>query len=125
MGAWGDGPFDNAAAADFVGDLAEADDPGQVLTRALGSGSHQEMVAAACVVAARLDTGVLRHGDAADGEELTEWLHSGPFDVTDSHTTRAQEVLVRVLHTYSLWDDADAAERVIAALEPYRNVLRS
>jgi hypothetical protein len=34
-------------------------------------------------------------------------------------------VLVRVLHTYSLWDDADAAERVIAALEPYRNVLRS
>jgi hypothetical protein len=145
VNAWGEGPFDNADAADFVGDLTDAgDSAGQVLEEALraaasdgaGVGELSRAVAAACMVAARLEPGVLSAPfgtvDGAPGEEpdeeLGEWLASAPFEVTDALRRLAHFALERVIQPdgnewYSERARAGAAERVTAALMPYRAAL--
>ena len=128
MGTWGAGPFDNDDAADFVGDLVDTADPGQVLDASLASGAASPAgVAAACIVAARLRSAVLTalSDHDGEGEELSDWLDSGPFEVTDDRRRRAIEIVGRVLADCALWDDPSAAERATLELEPFRRVLGS
>jgi hypothetical protein len=92
VGAWGEGPFDNDAAA--------------------------------CMVAARLDPGALDVNPdtvdtAAEGGEIGAWLATAPFEVTGDLRDLARVAVERAValdgHAY--------AERVTAALTPYRAAL--
>jgi hypothetical protein len=123
VGAWGEGPFENDDAADFVGDLVEAggdagavlDDALRVATEADGEVKGPEAalaVAAACIVAARVDPGVLAAaGPDGEDEELSDWLGTAPFEVTVERVELAREALD---HT---------ADGVSVALAPYREIL--
>jgi hypothetical protein len=88
------------------------------------------------MVAARLEPGVLSAApgtvDGAPGEEpdeeLSSWLASAPFEATGALRRLAHLVLERVARPegsewYSERTGTGAAERVTAALAPYRAVL--
>lgn len=135
MGTWGAGPFDNDDALDLVADLDEASDAEVVdglrdaLAEIAASGyleapAVSEAVAAACLVAARLEGGPRPIIEAA-----TAFLDAHPFDVDRALQADAERALTRAFERadnewYELWEDADALDEVEAALAPYREVLR-
>ncbi len=133
MGAWGLGPFENDAALDCVGDLADAD-PGAIVSGLLGamrevtdSGEHIEnpeadaAVAAAVLVAARL-------GAELSSTSAEELLASHPFTADGELRLEALRVFDRVTDPkenewHELWTDAGALEEVLELLRPYRERL--
>ena len=133
MGAWGLGPFENDAALDCVGDLADAD-PGAIAGGLLGamrevtdSGEYIEnpeadaAVAAAVLVAARL-------GAELSSNSAEELLASHPFAADGELRLEALRVFDRVTDPkenewHELWTDAGALEEVLELLRPYRERL--
>lgn len=132
MGAWGTGPFENDAALDFLGDLA--DGPADAVTDGLrtamvdvlgdqGYVEGPEMdaaIAAACLIAARIDPSVpLGVNAKAYFDRLT-------FTVDDRLREPAARVFARAFDAsdnewHDLWAD-DLAE-VEAGLAPYRTAV--
>ncbi|MEU7781537.1 DUF4259 domain-containing protein [Micromonospora parva] len=80
IGTWDDGPFDNDSAADWCGDLHDADPP-----------ARPAMVRAALTTAA-LNTGYLDHDDAASAAaaiEASQMPGGDPHLTGSSATTRS------------------------------------
>ncbi|WP_067490049.1 DUF4259 domain-containing protein [Actinomadura hibisca] len=134
MGAWDYGPFDNDGALDFVGGLA--DEPGDVteklraaMVSVIESRDYLDLddvsaaLAAACLVAGRLDPAVMTN---VNGKHYLEQLtfDAGPL------REPASSAFVRSFaggdnEWFELWADADAMAEVEAAHAPYRQVLAS
>ncbi|MDL4775502.1 MULTISPECIES: DUF4259 domain-containing protein [Thermomonosporaceae] len=134
MGAWGHGPFENDSAMDFVGDLADgpADAvPGglrSAMTAMLDEDDYldgsivEDALAAACLVAARIDPSVLT--DAG----TKEYLDGMAFGTEDGLRDLAQRTITRALDPadnewYDLWADGGAFTKVEAAIAPFRRAV--
>jgi hypothetical protein len=133
MGAWGYGPFDSDGAWDCIGALPEGD-PAGVAARLEGAMAEvtdndeyienpeaQGAVAAAVLIANRLGAPV---GD----DRIAELLASRPFEATDELQAQARRTLDRLQEPESnewheLWLDADALDKVLELLHPYRDIL--
>ena len=139
MGAWGEGPFENDAALDFTGPLSE--EPADAVVAGLrdamtgvlesggpgGSGGYVEgpdmdaAIAAACLVAARLDPDVPidRNGEY--------YLGQMEFTVDAKLRGLAGRVFDRAFRPennewHELWAEGgdESLGRVAAALAPFR-----
>jgi hypothetical protein len=133
MGAWGYGPFENDAALDCVGDLADAA-PGAVrggllaaMREVTDSADYIEnpeadaAVAAAVLVAARL-------GADPGSASVEELLASHPFEADGELRLEALRVFDRIADPrenewHDLWTDAGALDKVLELLAPYRERL--
>ncbi|WP_433334245.1 DUF4259 domain-containing protein [Spirillospora sp. CA-294931] len=131
MGAWGVGPFDNDAALDFAGGLADipadtADGLAEAMSFVVETDDYIEgpemdaALAAACFVAARMDPTVPITGSGR------KYLDELEFTVDENLRALAAQVFVRALEPadnewYSLW--SDSLPQVEAALAPYRAVI--
>ncbi|WP_067452700.1 DUF4259 domain-containing protein [Actinomadura macra] len=131
MGAWGQGPFDNDTAMDFVGGLTDrppAEVPGalrsamaSVLDRDdyLDSDEIEEALAAACLVTARLAPSVPLTGS------VRKYLADLEFGADPDLRDLAVRVFVRAFDPsdnewYELWTDGGGPGKIEAALAPYR-----
>ncbi|MEW1585949.1 DUF4259 domain-containing protein [Micromonospora vinacea] len=131
MGAWDSGPFDNDTAADWCGDLDDADVSKrpdlvrEALTRAAGEEGYLdadgacEAIAAAAIVAAQQPG-----GQPIASPYAPEFLRDGGrLDVPDDLAALAVRAIDRILATDSewreLWEDAEAVD----ALHDLRKVL--
>lgn len=134
MGTWDSGPFDNDTAADWCGDLDDADvakRPALVreaLSRAAGEDGYLdvdiacEAIAAAAVVAAQ----------QPGGEPITSpyapdfLLNGGLLDLPDDLAVLAVRALDRIMAADSEWHDLwqDAAEDVNPAFDAVRGLHR-
>jgi hypothetical protein len=135
MGTWGTGPFDNDTAADWCGDLDDADPAERVeMIRETLAGAAEELgyldrdgadqaVAAAAVVASQLPgaervTSPYAPTFLTDGERI---------DVPPDLPALAVRALDRVVEDDSewrdLWEDSDEAEAAFAAVKQLRDVL--
>lgn len=134
MGAWGAGPFDNDAALDFFGDLA--DGPPDAVTDGLHTAMAdivnnsdylegpdvEAAIAAACLIAARIDPSVSIDVNAK------EYLDQLTFTVDERLRELATRVFVRAFDAadnewYDLWAEGDSLGQVQAALAPYRTAV--
>jgi hypothetical protein len=134
MGAWGTGPFDNDAALDFLGDLA--DGPADEVTDGLHTAMTEVVdepdylegpdvdaaVAAACLIAARIDPSV---PITVNGKAYLDRL---AFTVDEGLRDLAARVFVRALDATdnewrALWAESDALAEVKTALAPYHTAL--
>ncbi|MFG3343133.1 DUF4259 domain-containing protein [Glycomyces sp. NPDC048151] len=133
MGAWGHGPFENDAALDFVGDLADAG-PGEVRAgllaamRAVADSSDyledpetDAALAAAVLVACRL-------GADPGSASAADLLASCPFEADGELRLAALRVLDRLADPrdnewHDLWTDAGSLDKVLELLAPYRERL--
>jgi hypothetical protein len=133
MGAWGYGPFENDAALDCVGDLADAG-PAVIrggLLAAMREVTAQEdyienpeadaAVAAAVLVAARL-------GADPGSASAAELLASHPFEADGELRLEALRVFDRLADPrenewHDLWADAGALDKVLELLVPFRERL--
>jgi Domain of unknown function (DUF4259) len=134
MGAWGMGPFDNDAALDFLGDLT--DGPAGSVADGLRSAMNaivdetgyldgsdvDAAVAAACLIAARIDPSVPVR---ANGKTYLDQL---TFTVDDQLRHLAARVFARAFDAtgnewHDLWAESGALAEVEAALSPYRTVV--
>jgi hypothetical protein len=134
MGTWDKGAFDNDDAADFSSDLddaAPADRAGLIrdaLTKAadnsdyLANSEACQAIAAAAIVASQL----------ADGPEVDSvygpsFLGDGGIELPDDLVELSLRAIARVLDEESewreLWEENEALEEAIAALEPIRAAL--
>nr|WTA70103.1 DUF4259 domain-containing protein [Micromonospora sp. NBC_00855] len=137
MGTWDSGPFDNDTAADWCGDLDDADvskRPNLVreaLTRAAGEAGYLdadvacEAIAAVAIVAAQQPS-----GQPIASPYAPEFLHDGGrVDVPDDVTALAVRAIDRILAADSewreLWEDAGAegASEAVGAVRDLRKVL--
>ncbi|MFE3450502.1 DUF4259 domain-containing protein [Nonomuraea sp. NPDC059194] len=134
MGTWDVGPFDNDTAADWCGDLQDADAaqrPG-LIRRALATVVEQEgyldsdvaceALAAAAIVAAQ------RGGPPITSAYAPEFLRAGGgVEVPDDVAALAVRALDRVAGEGSewreLWEEADAGSQAAAAVAPIREAL--
>ncbi|MFI6522510.1 DUF4259 domain-containing protein [Spirillospora sp. NPDC050679] len=132
MGAWDYGPFDNDGALDFAGDLA--DRPGDASERLRAAmtavtGSHDYLdrddvsaaVAAACLVAGRLDPAVMTDPNGG------RYLGKLSFDAEPLRDLAAQ-VFARSFTAgdnewFALWDEGGSMPAVEEAHAPYRRAL--
>lgn len=135
MGAWGSGPFDNDDAADWSGELNDAE-PGErvemiraALTRAAQEDDYVELdtahvaIAAAAVVAAQRP-----EGTPVESVYAPEFLTGGEdLDLPEEFTELAIRALDRVVSDESewreQWEDADELSEALAALVPLREGL--
>jgi hypothetical protein len=133
MGAWGYGPFDNDGAWDCIGALPEGD-PAGVAARLEGAMAEvtdndeyienpdaQGAVAAAVLIAGRL-------GASVEDNRIAELLASRPFTATEELRVQALGTLDRLQEPeinewHELWLEADALDKVLELLHPYREVL--
>jgi len=136
MVAWDVGPFDNDPAADWCGDLNDAD-PNErlaMISEALASTAQEseylhgalpfEAVAAAAVVASQIPG-----GPPIDSPYGPDFLaEGGHIDLPPDAQELARKALDRVLGDESewrdLWDDAGQLSEAVAALAPIRAALR-
>lgn len=133
MGAWGYGPFENDAALDCVGDLADAGPSGmrgglfaamRAVTDATGYIEGPEAdaaMAAAVLVAARL-------GADPGSASAAELLASHPFEADGELRLEALRVFDRLADPrenewHDLWADGGALEKVLELLAPFRERL--
>ncbi|MFD1936288.1 MULTISPECIES: DUF4259 domain-containing protein [Nonomuraea] len=134
MGAWDVGPFDNDTAADWCGDLQDADASQRpvLIRRALATVVDEqgyldsdlacEAIAAAAIVAAQ------RGGPPITSAYAPEFLRAGGgVEVPDDVVALAVRALDRVAGDDSewreLWEEADADGRAAAAFAPIRDAL--
>lgn len=115
MGAWGIGNFENDTALDWVGALQDADDPAAFIavtlqrvvaeTDYLDADASCEALAAAEVVAARLDT------PAADfPDELRSWLGESTRFESTSLVEEANNAVLRITtdsELKDLWEESE------------------
>jgi hypothetical protein len=135
MGAWGEGPFDNDAAADWCGDLDEAplDKRPGLIRAALADAADERdyldvdvacrAVAAAAVVAAQRPGAPIQNSAYAP-----QFLADGVIlDLDEDVRALALRALERVTGEDSewreLWEDADSYREAAATLEPLREAL--
>jgi Domain of unknown function (DUF4259) len=132
MGSWGTDVFDSDDAADLVGDLAEAPDPGALLAEALDGalapGDEAEApemtagLAAAALVACALGGSLPAPGPARD------LLAGGRLGDVAGLRDRARAVLDRGLtddgtEWAELWDEAGELDEVRDHLQAHRALL--
>ncbi len=125
------GPFDNDSALDLLDELDEDPDEavarlravmGRVLDGRAGESAMDRAVAAACLVAARVEPGVT---DSPDAAELLERV---PFAVDEELRGLAGRVFARAFAAgddewRAQWEAVGALPDVEAGLAPYRRVL--
>ncbi|MGS2617117.1 DUF4259 domain-containing protein [Micromonospora sp. LZ34] len=132
MGSWDSGPFDNDTAADWCGDLDDADTAQrpalvrEALTRAAGEDGYLdadiacEAIAAAAIVAAQLPG-----GQPITSPYAPDFLRDGGrLDVPDNLAVLAVRALDRIMATDSEWHDLwqDAAGNVNPAFDAVRSL---
>ncbi|MFC6882627.1 MULTISPECIES: DUF4259 domain-containing protein [Actinomadura] len=134
MGAWGHGPFENDSAMDFVGDLA--DGPAEEVPEGLRSamadmleaGDYLEgpdveaAIAAACLVAARLEPSIKIGGSAGEYLEGMEFTPDEPLRELASRTF-ARALDPSDNEWYDLWADGGGFTKVQAAIAPFRKAV--
>ncbi len=115
MGAWGDKPFENDAALDWLGELEEH---GVEAIRETLSGVAETDGAeyldvddgSAAIAAAEIVAAALDGGRAALPKRAVAWLRSSASEIKSSDRERARRAVERVLAPESelrgLWDDA-------------------
>jgi Domain of unknown function (DUF4259) len=135
MVAWDVGPFDNDPAADWSGDLHDADPQERLamISEALSSTAEEteylhgalpfEAVAAAAVVASQIPG-----GPPIDSPYGPDFLaEGGHIDLPSTVRQLARQALERVVGDDSewrdLWDDAGQLDEAVAALDPIRAAL--
>lgn len=140
MGAWGEGPFANDDAADFLGDLnglqSEVEMTGALLEpcrRVLTAGYLEspavcEAIAAAVLLAVR--AGAPAPLELTNVYQLTPLALGTPPIMTPDLRRLALDVLDRSLlaednEWYELWDEAGLINGVTATLKHYRDHLIS
>jgi hypothetical protein len=135
MGAWGTGPFDNDDAADFAGDLDDAapEDRPQLIRDALLAAADNDdylespeawvAIAATAVVASQQHAGP--GVDPVYGPDFL--VDGGTIDLPAVFVELSLRAIVRVVGEQSewreLWEEADALNEAVAALEPIRAAL--
>ena len=131
MGTWDVGPFDNDAAADWCGDLADAtpaDRPGRIrdaLTAATGDEYLDQDVAAAAIAAAAIVAAQLPGGSPIDSSYAPDFLlEGGAIEVPPDIPPLALSALDRVVDDDSEWRELweDAPESYQGALEVLRSI---
>lgn len=135
MGTWDTGPFDNDTAADWCGDLDEADPAQRVpmirdaLTAAvdedgyLDSDLAVEAIAAAAIVASQRPG-----GPPIDSPYAPEFLTMGTtLSLPDDLPQLALQALDRIVGDDSewreLWEDSGSFAEALAELQPIRTAL--
>jgi hypothetical protein len=128
VGAWGSGPFENDKALDFLGTLSETKNTAEFvarLTEALRERADESTVAAAVLVATRLNPEL-----ASGAESAAEILEANPlmveYDVDEGLKQLAREALDDVVDDSDLrdvWEDADEFDAFQSAIAPYRRAL--
>jgi Domain of unknown function (DUF4259) len=134
MGNWGTGPFDNDAALDFLGDLADGradavtDGLRTAMTDVLNEKDYLEgrqtdrAIAAACLIAARIDPSVPIDANGKKYLDQLTFIVDEPLrELAAGALTRALDATDNEWHV--LWAEADALAEVEAALAPYRTAL--
>ncbi|BBH70899.1 hypothetical protein ACTI_75840 [Actinoplanes sp. OR16] len=135
MGAWDFGPFDNDSAADWCGDLQDAEPARRVelirdtLTAVLHEGEYLDShegsaaVAAAAVIASQLPS-----GSPLTSAYAPDFLTGGgTLDIPADLPALALRALDRVAGDDSEWRDLweDGLPKALTALQPVREALRS
>ncbi|MEV0151688.1 MULTISPECIES: DUF4259 domain-containing protein [unclassified Nonomuraea] len=135
MGAWGSGPFDNDSAADWCGDLDDADPEeraGMVREALLGvveSVDYLEVDEGSAAVAA---TAIVA-AECCGGPPVTSayapdfLLEGGRVGLSDALAPLALRALDRVLgedsELWQLWEDVDGGRSLLTEVEPLRAAL--
>ncbi|MGC4810193.1 DUF4259 domain-containing protein [Micromonospora sp. DT228] len=122
MGTWDDGPFDNDSAADWCGDLHDADPSARsemvraaLTTAALNADYLDYDDAASAIAAAAIVASQLPGGDPITSAYAPDFLLAGEsLDLDDDLPLLAVEALDRILGDNSewrgLWGDGGASE---------------
>jgi hypothetical protein len=131
MGAWGFAPFENDASLDFCGDLLDGPEDSitaglrEAMTGILETDDYIDgpdmdaAIAAATLIAARTDPSVPID---VNGKDHLEQLR---FTVDVDLRRLAARVFTRAFEPkdnewYDLWADADALDKVEAAIAPFQ-----
>ncbi|ALG13567.1 DUF4259 domain-containing protein [Kibdelosporangium phytohabitans] len=135
MGAWGTGAFDNDDAADFAGDLNDAD-PGErpgLIREALEAAADNDDYLAASTASAAIAAAAVVASQQPDGPEVDsvygpEFLTDGDsVDLPEEFADLGVRAITRILSDESewrdLWEDAGSLDQAIGALEPLRAAL--
>jgi uncharacterized protein DUF4259 len=129
MGAWGTGPFDNDGAADWAGDVDEAEDVPAFLAETFRGGSDDEpdhddasgVLAAAAWLASALPGGPAvdpAYGPSRVPESPTPELCAAALAALDRTTAPGSE-------WHELWSEGGQLAEAEALLQPIRAVLGS
>jgi hypothetical protein len=135
VGTWDSGPFDNDTAADWCGDLDEADDATRIemIEEALAAAAHETdyldgdvaytAIAAAAVVASQLPGGP--PVDSVYGPDFLS--EGGTLPIPRNLPPLALRALDRIVADDSewrdLWDEGGGLDDATAALAPIRDAL--
>jgi len=136
MGAWDSGIFDNDTAADWAGDLddAEASDRPGLVRAALTAAIEADedgidlddascALAAAAVVAARLPGGPdVNHNYGPNVETLAALDLGG--DLVGLALQAIDQVVAEESEWRELWDESGSLEEALGTVEPVRAALR-
>ncbi|HEY0698003.1 MAG TPA: DUF4259 domain-containing protein [Micromonospora sp.] len=136
MGAWGSGPFDNDTAADWCGDLEDADPAERpaLVERALRAvleedGYLDSDLANEAIVAATLVAAELPGGPVVDSAYAPDFVRAGGrMDLPAGLPALALRALDRITtgqdsEWRDLWTDAGSIDGSIAGLAPIRAAL--
>ncbi|MER7330468.1 MULTISPECIES: DUF4259 domain-containing protein [unclassified Micromonospora] len=111
MGTWDDGPFDNDTAADWCGELHDADPSARaamvraaLTTAALNTGYLDHDDAVSAIAAAAIVASLMPGGDPITSPYAPDFLLAGEsLDLDDDLPQLAVEALDRVLSDDSEW----------------------
>ncbi|MBL6280032.1 DUF4259 domain-containing protein [Micromonospora fiedleri] len=131
MGTWDDGPFDNDTAADWCGDLHDADPSARaamvraaLTTAAFDTGYLDHVNAVSAIAAAAITASQMPGGDPITSPYAPDFLLAGEsLDLDDDLPQLAVEALDRVLSDDSEWR-SDWAEAGVSEF-PQINKLRA
>ena len=132
MGSWGTDVFESDDAADLVGDLAEAPDPGallgEALDEALSTDEYAELPEMSAGLAAAALVACAAAGSRPAAGPAQDLLASGRLGDTAALRERARAVLDRGLtdddnEWAELWDDAGELDDARSSLRTYRALL--
>ncbi|RUL89912.1 DUF4259 domain-containing protein [Verrucosispora sp. FIM060022] len=131
MGTWDDGPFDNDTAADWCGELHDADPSARaamvraaLTTAALNTGYLDHVNAVSAIAAAAITASQMPGGDPITSPYAPDFLLAGEsLDLDDDLPQLAVEALDRVLSDDSEWR-SDWAEAGVSEF-PQINKLRA
>ncbi|CAM3456196.1 DUF4259 domain-containing protein [Kibdelosporangium persicum] len=135
MGAWDTGAFDNDDAADFAGDLNDADpaDRAGLIREALEAAADNEdylevTEANAAIAAAAIVASQQPGGPEVDSVYGPEFLTDGQgIELPDDFVELSLRAIARILSEESewreQWEEAESLDEAIGALEPIRAAL--